>query len=58
MKVRYLATRNHRDMTEGVLKTMLNMNNTHVLFEQRHEKTGFLHMRKQRRRSALRLPRS
>ena len=25
-----------------------------VLYEPRHEKTGFLHMRKQRRRSALR----
>ena len=27
-------------------------------FEPRHEKTNILHMRKQRRRSALRLPRS
>ena len=26
----------------------------HLLYEPRHKKTGFLHMRKQRRRSALR----
>ena len=31
---------------------------TSFLFEPRHEKTNILHMRKQRRRSASRLPRS
>ena len=29
-----------------------------IKFEPRHEKTGYFHMRKQRRRSASRLPRS
>ena len=34
------------------------MPNSAGLFEPRREKTGFLHMRKQRRRSASRSPRS
>ena len=41
-----------------IIKTLFQIKSTLPTNEPRHEKTDFLHMRKQRRRSASRLPRS
>ena len=38
----------------GTANTEKGVQEMHTVFEPRHEKTGFLHMRKQRRRSASR----